>query len=164
MSYYNIADFMEDCDAFNEIANNHTKLKWKDLMNQLKLIREEVDELDDALNDNLPVSALDGVVDILVTTLGMLQKFQKMGCDTLSALEDTAGNNLSKYPTTEDIAIQTGQHYAFPVTIDYNSRYDLFVIKDEDGKVRKPVGFKPNDLSKYVPKELREGGFDEFNE
>lgn len=163
MTDYNIADFQLDCYAFNEIAGKHNKTTLKDIEFQYKLILEETKEIKDkGIDKNNVKETLDGVVDVLVTALGLLQKLEYLGVDTNKAMRDTAYNNLTKYPSKELNAIQSAQYYeeeGIPVNVEYNSEYELFVIKNWNDKVMKPIGFESNDLSNCIPKKLLEKGF-----
>lgn len=164
MQNYNISDFQLDCYAFNEIANKHKLTSLKDIEFQYKLIAEETKEIKDkGIDQNNAKEVLDGVIDVMVTALGLLQKLEYLGVDGNRAMRDTAYNNLTKYPAKELIAIQTAQKYeedGILVMVEYNSLYDLFVIKNMHDKVMKPVDFESNDLSNCIPKELLENGFD----
>jgi hypothetical protein len=160
---YNISDFQMDCYAFNEIAGKHNKTTLKDIEFQYKLILEETKEIKDkGIDHNNAKEVVDGVVDVLVTALGLAQKLEHLGVDMNKAMRDTAYNNLTKYPTKELTAIQTAQMYeedGIPVQVEFNSEYELFVIKNWNDKVMKPIDFESNDLSNCIPKELLENGF-----
>ena len=164
MQNYNISDFQLDCYAFNEIANKHRLTSLKDIEFQYKLIAEETKEIKDkGIDQNNAKEVLDGVIDVMVTALGLLQKLEYLGVDGNRAMRDTAYNNLTKYPAKELTAIQTAQKYeedGILVIVEYNSLYDLFVIKNMHDKVMKPIDFESNDLSNCIPKELLENGFD----
>lgn len=163
MQNYNISDFQVDCYAFNEIANKHNKTTLKDIEFQYKLILEETKEIKDkGIDQNNVKETLDGVIDVMVTALGLLQKLEHLGVDTNKAMKDTAENNLTKYPSKELTAIQTAMMYeedGIPVTVEYNSDYELFVIKNWNDKVMKPIDFESNDLSNCIPTELLQKGF-----
>ena len=163
MTDYNIADFQMDCFAFNEIANKHNKTTLKDIEFQYKLILEETKEIKEkGIDKNDVKEVLDGCIDVLVTALGLLQKLEYLGVDTNKAMRDTAYNNLTKYPAKEYTAISTAQMYeeeGIPVQVDFNSEYELFVIKNCNDKVMKPIDFESNDLSNCIPKELLQKGF-----
>lgn len=160
---YNISDFQVDCYAFNEIANKHNLTALKDIEFQYNLIAEEAKEIKEkGIDKNNVKETLDGVIDVMVTALGLLQKLEYLGVDTNKAMKDTAENNLTKYPARELTAIQTAQKYeedGIPVTVEYNSDYELFVIKNWNDKVMKPIDFESNDLSNCIPAELLENGF-----
>lgn len=160
---YNISDFQMDCYAFNEIAGKHNLTALKDIEFQYNLIAEETKEIKDkGIDQNNVKETLDGVIDVMVTALGLLQKLEHLGVDTNRAMKDTAENNLTKYPSKELTAIQTAQKYeedGIPVTVEYNSNYELFVIKNWNDKVMKPIDFESNDLSNCIPTELLQKGF-----
>ena len=162
---YTFDDFKIDVYAFNEIAGKDKEATHLDLCKQFSLIVEELKETSDGLNTNNPVEVLDGVVDVLVTGLGLLQKLEALGFNTQKALYKTAANNLSKYPNREHIAILTSQKFEagnVNISVTYNSDYDLFVIKDEQDKVRKPLNFVSNDLEDCVPMFVLSNGFEGY--
>jgi hypothetical protein len=162
---YTFDDFKIDVYAFNEIADKHKAATHLDLCKQFSLITEELKELADGLSTNNPVEVLDGVVDVLVTGLGLLQKLEALGFNTQKALHDTAVNNLSKYPMQESIAVLTAQKFEADnvnVSVTYNSAYDLFVIKDDQDKVRKPINFVSNALDDCVPMFVLSNGFEGY--
>ena len=162
---YTFDDFKIDVYAFNEIAEKDKAATHLDLCKQFSLITEELKETADGLRDNNPVEVLDGVVDVLVTALGLLQKLEALGFNTQKALYKTADNNLSKYPADEVDAICTAQMYedsGTTVEMTYNSTYDLFVIKDDQDKVRKPINFVANDLEDCVPMFVLSNGFEGY--
>ena len=165
ISTYNISDFQLDCYAFNEIAGKHDLTTLKDIDFQYKLIYEETKEIKEkGIDKNNAKEVVDGVVDVLVTALGLAQKLEHLGVDMNKAMRDTAYNNLTKFPSKELTAIQTAQMYeadGIQVEVQYNSLYDLFVIKNLKDKVMKPIGFESNDLSNCIPADLLLNGFKE---
>lgn len=86
-----------------------------------KLIKEEVQELDDATNR---VDELDALTDILVVTIGAINS---IGADGEGAWNEVMRTNFAK--------------------IDPISGK---VKKRGDGKVLKPDGWKPPDLKPYI--------------
>ena len=162
---YDFNDFQDDVYGFNEVAEKHEQASFKDLKKQLDLIKEELKEMDQGLQANDPEEVLDGVIDVLVTTLGFAQKLQSLGMDITKAMEITAKNNWSKFPVSEAIAIETAEMYdrqGIDVEVKYSSDYDLFIIKDENDKIRKPSNFVSNDLKSCVPEELMKKGFEGY--
>jgi hypothetical protein len=153
---YNISDFQVDCWTFNEIAGKHNLTTLKDIEFQYKLIAEETKEIKEkGIDQNNVKETLDGVIDVMVTALGLLQKLEYLGVDVNKAMRDTAYNNLTKYPSKELIVIQTAQKYE----VEFNSEYELFVIKNWNDKVMKPIDFESNDLSSCIPASLLLNGF-----
>jgi predicted HAD superfamily Cof-like phosphohydrolase len=90
----------------------------------LNLIREEYQELHEALEDNDRVEQLDALIDLLVVTMGAIRA---AGWDGEGAWEEVMKTNFAK------IDPDTGK-----------------VRKREDGKVLKPEGWVAPDLAKFV--------------
>src|SRR6056300_1014996 len=90
----------------------------------LDLIREETDELEEAIQDNDKVEQLDALVDILVVTIGAIRA---AGWDGEGAWQEVMRTNFAK------IDPDTGK-----------------VRKREDGKVLKPEGWQAPELVKYL--------------
>jgi hypothetical protein len=162
---YNISDFQGDCYSFNSVAGKDSLCTLKDIEFQYNLILEETKEIKEkGIDHNNAKEVVDGVVDVMVTALGLMQKLEHLGVDMNKAMRDTAYNNLTKYPSDERIAIETAQKYeqeGKQVTVDYKAEYELFVIKDLKDKVMKPIGFESNDLSNCIPEDLLLNGFKE---
>ena len=93
----------------------------------LKLIQEEVDELQTAVDDNDRVEQLDALIDIMVVTVGAVQS---LGVDGEGAWKEVMSTNFAKIDSL------TGR-----------------VRKREDGKVLKPTGWQPPQLAKYINRE-----------
>lgn len=90
----------------------------------LKLIDEEVQELKDAVARGDTVEQLDALLDIIVVTIGAIHS---AGHDGEGGWKEVMGTNFAK------IDKETGK-----------------VRKREDGKVLKPLGWVPPDLSPFV--------------
>jgi predicted HAD superfamily Cof-like phosphohydrolase len=90
------------------------------------LIEEEGDELAEAIAAHDRVETLDALVDILVVTIGAIHS---MGADAEGAWKEVMATNFAK------IDRDTGK-----------------VRKREDGKVLKPTGWTPPDLSPFLKK------------
>ena len=90
----------------------------------LDLITEEYDELREALEANDRVEQLDALVDILVVTMGAIRAG---GFNGEGAWEEVMRTNFAK------IDPETGK-----------------VRKREDGKVLKPEGWQPPQLTQFV--------------
>lgn len=156
----NTQEFVQMCEAFNIVGGNHKLLTKQHLQKQYDLIVEEVREIkEDGLDQNNIEKILDGCIDTLVTTYGLLQKLEEMGVDVSRAAIDTADNNLSKFiPGSRgdllDLNIEFYAKQGITVTSQYNPEFDLFVLKDENGKIRKPMDFVANSLAHCIPKGL----------
>ena len=90
----------------------------------LDLIREETDELEEAIQDNDKVEQLDALIDILVVTMGAIRA---AGWDGEAAWKEVMDTNFAKIDPT------TGK-----------------VIKREDGKVLKPEGWEAPQLAQFI--------------
>ena len=90
----------------------------------LDLIREETDELEEAIQDNDKVEQLDALIDILVVTMGAVRA---AGWDGEGAWKEVMDTNFAK------IDANTGK-----------------VRQREDGKVLKPEGWKAPELAQFV--------------
>jgi len=92
----------------------------------MTLIEEECRELGDAVGQYDKVETLDALIDILVVTIGAIHS---MGADAEGAWKEVMKTNFAK------IDKETGK-----------------VRKREDGKVLKPVGWTPPELSPFISK------------
>ena len=90
------------------------------------LIEEEHKELKQALSENDNEEIVDALLDILVVTIGALHSF---GADGEGGWKEVMKTNFAK------IDRETGK-----------------VRKREDGKVLKPVGWTPPDLTPFLKK------------
>lgn len=88
------------------------------------LIDEEYKELQQGIKNNDNVECLDALIDILVVTIGAIHS---MGADGEAAWNEVMRTNMAK------IDPETGK-----------------VRKREDGKVLKPDGWKPPNLTPYI--------------
>ena len=90
----------------------------------LDLITEEYNELKEAIVENDRVEQLDALIDILVVTMGAIRA---AGWDGEGAWREVMNTNFAK------IDPDTGK-----------------VRKREDGKVLKPLGWTPPELSQFL--------------
>jgi hypothetical protein len=147
----------------NDISGASQELTAVSLNKQFALIQEEFSEMKQHIGVSNAVGSLfqqdltlllDDCADILVTTFGFLQKLENLGVDVSKALTDTGYNNLTKFPRKPAVAHATVEMYkqqGVDVTSSFNEEHNCFVIRDNQGKIRKPQGFLSNDLSGCVP-------------
>ena len=114
--------FMRACDQTVGRVNDEINEDQYDLY--LNLIKEEVAELQTAVNECDPVEQLDALIDILVVTIGAIHS---AGFDAEGAWKEVMRSNFAK------IDKETGK-----------------VRKREDGKVLKPLGWMPPELGQFV--------------
>ena len=110
--------FMTACDQTVDSFNQNQFNMY------LGLIKEEYQELTEAINNNDRVETLDALIDILVVTIGTIHS---AGFDGEGAWNEVMRTNFAK------IDAATGK-----------------VRKREDGKVLKPQDWQPPQLSKFV--------------
>ena len=89
----------------------------------VSLIEEEANELADAIRAHDQLETLDALIDILVVTIGAIHS---MGSDAEGAWKEVMSTNFAKI----------GE--------------DGKVRKREDGKVLKPIGWVPPNLTPFV--------------
>ena len=110
--------FMKACDqTVGEFNINQLNM-------YLGLIKEEGDELAEAIRTQNKVETLDALLDILVVTVGTLHS---LGVDSEGAWNEVMRTNFAKIDPT------TGK-----------------VSKREDGKVLKPEGWTPPELKQFI--------------
>ena len=150
---YNILDFKNAQDKFNNISGQSSKVSLEDIKNQVNLIKEELLELDIEVQAENEEYILAEAIDVLYTTLGLLQKLENKGMKVHKAMEIIANANLSKFPvcpTDLKDSIDSFKEKGIEVISSYNEDYDVFVIKDTNSKVRKPISFIKADISGCV--------------
>lgn len=151
-----IAELYRDTAKFNQLAGNANALEHQDFLNQMKYVQEEIKELQHGLDSHDNKESLDGLIDAMVTIFGLVEKFHRLGFDVAGAAKKTALNNLSKFPTDTKIvdeSIASYQEKGVKLIAYHNDAFDCWVLKDENNKVRKPVGFIENDLSGFLPQQ-----------
>lgn len=141
-----VSQCITDTYSFNTIAGQLDDPDKGSIALQLDLIQEEYLEGVEAFDLEDKVGLLDSAIDMWVVVSGLLQKLDKLGFNVSEALTRVSENNLSKF-------IPLGQpvHYEKGIISEYNDKYEVVVLKDLTGKVRKPVNYKPVDLSDCVP-------------
>lgn len=147
-----VAESYNNIRKFNNIAENLQGDMIPQIDNQLGYIFEEFQETVTALEERDAVELLDGAVDVWVTVVGLLQKLEVAGFNVAEAIKRVDENNLSKFPAKGKPLVYSANHHAV-----FNEKYQVSVIKDVGGKVRKPSNFKPVDLSDLVPKDFFQG-------
>ena len=117
-----------DQEKFMKSCDQSTDTFNRDQFNMyIKLMMEEGDELDDAIAAHDRVETLDALIDILVVTIGAIHS---AGFDAEGAWKEVMATNFAK------IDKETGK-----------------VRKREDGKVLKPIGWTPPNLTPFLRKE-----------
>lgn len=115
----------------NVIAGNPTNAGWTALEAQVKLIKDEVKELEDAIAARDIDKVRDGVGDVLFTTYGL---GHRAGFDTDADYAEVVRTNMTKFDETEADALLTTQKYADMGVIVNTFVYD---IPDESGETKR---------------------------
>ena len=149
----NIQKHYDSVYKFNDIAGNLTNVDVASIEAQIKIIKEEVDEIDYACGSENATELLDGACDAFVTVIGLLQKMEKAGFKVDEALGLVNDNNLSKFPSkisNEELDAYTWNQWS----VKYNKHHDCFVLKDSNDKIRKPAGFVSVDIMDCLPNDF----------
>lgn len=124
---------------------------------QINLIKEELEELEEAVEFNQPIETLDGIADLLVTSIGFAQMLETQDYVVWEALDKVADNNLEKRIWTEEEMSKTLEKYSvlgIEVVFDFDQVSGSWMCKRKDTqKVLKPEGFRPVQLKVFVPAE-----------
>jgi predicted HAD superfamily Cof-like phosphohydrolase len=115
--------FMRACGQTTDTYNEDQFILY------CNLVREEAQELTDALAQDDAVQQLDALIDILVVTAGAIHS---LGADAEGGWKEVMRSNFAK------VDPHTGR-----------------VTKREDGKVLKPEGWEPPRLGKFLRRETK---------
>lgn len=156
---------IQECVAgvveFNAVGGNFENIDKTKLLGQLKRVDEELRECIQALQDNEGnTQVLKEGVDLGVTVMGYLEMLEQLRFDVCGAWQAVNENNLSKYPKHFKDASLTKKMYeaqGIHVDISHNEQYNCYVIKDENGKVRKPHNYQNINVASFAKDALLEG-------
>jgi hypothetical protein len=154
----NLNKLIKDSLVFNEISGADKEVSLLDIDRQIKFTLDEANELSDAcihygLTGQDEGEIVKEALDVIVCALGVLQKMQTRGYDITSCANIVGENNLSKYPSSHEEAMQSLQDLASKgvnAYVSYNPEYNAYVIRDvQEGKVRKPSGYQKVDSDSF---------------
>ena len=128
---------------------------------RMKLIREEVEELEDAVKNHDLTETIDALSDILYVVYGAGSSF---GIDLDQTFNLVHESNMSKVCQSPGEAQDTVNYYLqhansfniknptqAPVDPAYRKQGDLYIVYNQTtGKVLKSVSYKPVDFSTYL--------------
>ena len=132
---------------FNEIAGSLNNVTDANVDLQMSLIFEELTETIDAFEAGDKLGLLDGACDLRVTVDGLIQILEALKYNVEDAMTAVCENNLSKFKSTVSKADK--ERY----TVSLNNKHKVFVLKDGNGKIRKPDSYESVNLTMFVPKE-----------
>lgn len=143
----NIVNYVQESVSkiaqFNEIAGVFGLVNKASIALQLDLEQEEYLEQVKAFDENDDAEFLKESIDLFVVAVGNLIKLEAAGFNVAEAMVRVDNNNLSKFPPPDNITTILPKGY----TQTYNEVYNVFVLKDENGKIRKPASYKKVDVS-----------------
>lgn len=145
-SNINTSEGFASVQTFNELAGNLANVTDVSVDAQISFIFEELTETIDGMETLNRVEILDGACDLFVTVAGLMLKLEAQGYNVAEALQRVNENNLTKFPVNGATFTTDPAHVA-----TLNPEYDRWVIKDANGKVRKPLEFVSVDLTDLVP-------------
>jgi predicted HAD superfamily Cof-like phosphohydrolase len=122
---------------------------------RIALIKEEVNELLTALENDDMVGIADGYGDALYVIMGTLVSYGLHNC-AYSIVEEIHSSNMSKGCASKEEAMETKIHYLQKGTdchIDDDGSF-FTVRRTTDNKLLKSVKYRPVDLKKIIDKEL----------
>ena len=152
-----IIERLEEVVEFNALCGRYDSPTKEDLLAQAKVVLEEAKEVLEAVNDT-PEHLVKEVADLAVVSIGMIALLNRMGYDVNGAWKAVNANNMQKIIENYNDVCYTKA--AYNATTDNVEALQVgankWVIKDVNGKVRKPIGFVPltdKDMKPFVPKE-----------
>lgn len=137
-----------DVHKFNAISNNLTNVGEASIDHQLSMIFSEFEETVEAFENRDAPEVAKEAVDLLVTVYGLIQKLSAAGFNMDKAIEVVNANNLSKFVPKGE-ALQ----YDDKFTASFNQEHAVWIVKDNEGKIRKHTNYKKADVSDCVPKD-----------
>lgn len=150
-----IKERYNEVQLFNDIAGNLSNVTHSSLVAQAKVVREEALELVEAVDEQDATNILKETTDCLVVIFGFMQMLEEQGYDVVGAWKQVNANNLSKFTPSYDIAIASQECFRsveVAVDIERNDDYNVYVLKDEQGKIRKPNGYTKPCVAMFTPK------------
>lgn len=154
---------MKAIDSLNQVAEFHKTFKHpieekpmipskKRCALRVALIREELEELEAAIEDNDLVEIADALCDIQYVLSGAVLEFG-MGEKFRDLFDEVQRSNMSKSCATIKEAEATVRHYKENRGMDcYYKEVDghFLVYRTEDNKTLKSVNYSPADLSNII--------------
>ena len=153
--YQEIINF--NLQAGNRFEAPKTFEFYKALRNQLKLVQEELTEVVNAVEHQDDVEILDGIADVMVTMAWVFELAHQAGFEVDKAMRAVNENNSTKIFKSYIDAAKTAEYYAdqgiegMHVEESLVQGVPYYTARDQNKKIRKPIGFKSVELSQFVP-------------
>jgi len=160
---YTYVPFVSEVEIFNDTfgkPNNYTPVIPKDekLINfVIDFIKEETQELEEAIENRDIVEVLDGICDLLYVAIGNATMVFGLKDKLTDAFEEVQASNMSKTCETYEIANQTIQARIPEHGPCYTKQVgDVWVVyRKSDDKVMKSVNyFRPNLKQFFTQEEI----------
>lgn len=127
---------------------------YDQLSNQLKRIREEADELEEAIQNRDLKEIIDAIndLDVVVAGAGYMS-----GGDVVGSINAVLDNNDQKYSINKSFMEEQAAQYKEQgtevnvVATEHEGTTYYALRREEDGKVMKPFGHPQVDLDPFVP-------------
>ena len=156
---------MKKIDSLNQVAEFHQTFKHPILSSpeippkdrcdlRVELIREELNELAEAIENKDLVEVADALCDIQYVLSGAVLEFG-LGDKFVTLFEEVQRSNMSKACKTEQEAQATVKHYTENKnTPCYYKEADgkFLVYRESDNKTLKSVNYSPADLASILNK------------
>jgi hypothetical protein len=148
-----LLDCYDGVYKFNAVAGNLDNVEEDSLRAQARCVLEEAKELFTAVDENEgPEQLLKESIDVTVTIFGFIQQLYSLGYDVFGAMTKVNENNLTKVSMDDIVAAYTVMAYEeLNIPVEKHRSPIGYCVKDENGKIRKPVNYKAVDVSEFVP-------------
>ena len=151
--------FIMDVAKFHKLFN-HPILEQPDVPNEkrvalrVKLLREEIDELEEAANNKDIVEVADALGDTMYVLCGAILEFG-LGNKFYEIFQEIQRSNMTKACTSIEEAEETQLHYLNKkgvqnTTIVSYDKNKTFVVEDENGKTLKSINYSPADIKTKI--------------
>ena len=149
-------DEIDKTTLITELADFFTPIGWRE-----GLLVEEVTEFQVALLNKDITEVVDAFIDIKVYLAQIENWLEQAGVDVAGAYNAVCDNNDSKYTTSDELVIKWKNEHklkgnVYNIKGTYVDRIAYYCLKDNTGKVKKPLDFVPVDLKPFIPKHLLE--------
>lgn len=150
---YTLDEAYDSIKKFNIIAGTlkAPTLETLDLYNSLSF--EECCESVEAFETQDAPNVLKEAIDEFYVICGKLQVLEAMGMNVAEGLRMVCENNLQKFTPAGKPLSYDNNH-----TVTFNEEFQMFVLKNADGKVVKPCTYKKVDLKGLVPNNFFQKG------
>lgn len=148
-----LLDCYDGVYKFNAVAGNLDNVTDEMLRAQARCVLEEAKELFTAVDENEgPEQLLKESIDVTVTIFGFLQQLYSRGYDVFGGMTKVNGNNLTKVSMDDAVTAYTLMAYEESgIKVEKHRNPIGYCVKDEHGKIRKPVNYKSVSVAEFTP-------------